>query len=91
MVQGSIDPGGYKVMIVAYILVITNPTMEHRVYRALKKLKGIDESYALLGEYDIILKVHSNNYNDLAKFVIKKVRSIPGVIDTETLAGVDIM
>lgn len=83
-------PGGRKV-IVAYILVITNPTMEHKVYRALKKLKGIDESYALLGEYDIILKVHSKDYNELAKFVIKKVRSIPGVLDTETLAGVDIM
>ena len=75
-------------MIVGYVLIVTNPTKEKDVLKALAKIERVEESYGLFGEYDIIVKVRAKDYNDLGKVVLKRIRSIPGVLDTETLSGV---
>ncbi len=70
---------------IGYILVNTRPNMEKRTYRSLKGLKETQEIYSLFGEYDLILRVEAKNFDDLGTFVVKKVRSLPGVLDTKTL------
>jgi DNA-binding Lrp family transcriptional regulator len=78
-------------MIVGYVLITTRPGQERKVLSEMNKLDRVDEAYALFGEYDIIAKVMAKDYNDLSRIVIRLIRSIPGVLDTETLAGVDIV
>ncbi|MFW6130616.1 MAG: Lrp/AsnC family transcriptional regulator [Atribacterota bacterium] len=41
----------------------------------------------LFGEYDLIVKVENDDVNNIAKFVIEKIRKIDGVNDTKTLVG----
>jgi DNA-binding Lrp family transcriptional regulator len=78
-------------MIVGYVLITTKPGQERNVLSEINKLDRVDEAYALFGEYDIIAKLMAKDYNDLSRIVIRFIRSIPGVLDTETLAGVDII
>jgi DNA-binding Lrp family transcriptional regulator len=78
-------------MIVGYVLITSKPGLERKILSELNNLDRVDEAYALFGEYDLIAKVMAKDYNDLSRIVIRHIRSIPGVIDTETLAGVDLM
>jgi DNA-binding Lrp family transcriptional regulator len=78
-------------MIIGYVLITTRPGEEKRVLAEMNRLDRVDEAYALFGEYDIIAKVMAKDYNDLSRIVIRHIRSISGVLDTETLAGVDIV
>ena len=77
-------------MVIGYILVNTKPNMEKRTYLGLRALKEVKEIYPLFGEYDIILKMEARNFEELGSFVIKKVRSLPGVLDTKTLPAVQL-
>lgn len=36
-------------------------------------------------EYDMIAKIRTENHEELGKFVLHKIRSLEGVIDTKTL------
>jgi DNA-binding Lrp family transcriptional regulator len=78
-------------MIVGYVLITTKPGQERKVLSEINTLDRVDEAYALFGEYDIIAKLMAKDYNDLSRIVISSIRSISGVLDTETLAGVDIV
>ncbi|MCU0798412.1 MAG: Lrp/AsnC ligand binding domain-containing protein [Candidatus Thermoplasmatota archaeon] len=73
---------------IGYILVNTRSNMEKITYMKLKGLKETQEIYPLFGEYDLILRVEARNFEELGTFVIKKVRSLPGVLDTKTLPAV---
>ena len=59
--------------------------------KKLEKLKRIVEVHMLFGEYDIIVKTNARNYTDLGRFVLKEIRPIRGVLDTETLTGVEFL
>lgn len=77
-------------MVIGYILVNTRPNMEKRTYLSLKGLKETQEIFPLFGEYDLIMRMEARNFEELGSFVIKKVRSLPGVIDTKTLPAVQL-
>lgn len=77
-------------MVIGYILVSTRPNMEKRTYLSLKGLKETQEIFQLFGEYDLILKTEAKDFEELGSFVIKKVRALPGVIDTKTLPAVQL-
>ena len=38
-------------------------------------------------EYDLLVKVKGEGYDEIGEFVIRKIRSIEGVIETKTLLG----
>lgn len=76
-------------MVKGFILVTTSPSMEKAAVKALSKIPEVQEAHVLFGEYDILLKVEAKDLDDLGRIVIKKIRSKPGVIDTETLSGMD--
>jgi len=77
-------------LIIGYVLIVTSPTREKAVLKAVSGIKNVLEAYALFGEYDIIVKVRARDGNELGSIVIKHIRSIEGVIDTETLMGVSL-
>lgn len=64
--------------------------MEKVVYNKLSNAPGIVEMHPLFGEYDIIVKIEAKDYNEVGKFVMENIRSIDGVLNTQTLSGISL-
>ena len=77
-------------MVVGFIFIKTESKMEVKAFRSLKMVKEISELIPLFGEFDLLAKVEARDFNELSKIVLKKIRTIPGVIETRTLPGVKI-
>ena len=75
-------------MAIGYVLINAAPAHEHEVYTNLSKIPKIVEVHPLFGEFDLIAKIEVENFEKLGEIVLKKIRSIKGVIDTKTLTGV---
>jgi len=78
-------------MTVGYVLVSVEPGKERDVDTAIMKIKKVKEHYALSGEYDFILKVEADSFNDLGAVVTGEIRKIGGVRDTQTLTGINFL
>jgi DNA-binding Lrp family transcriptional regulator len=74
-------------MVVGFVLINTAPAHEHEVYNKLRREQQIVELNPLFGEYDLIVKIESNDFNQLGNIVLDNIRSVKGVIDTKTLTG----
>ena len=74
-------------MVVGFVLITTAPGKEHEVYTALQGLKEIVEMHGLFGDYDIIAKIDSPDFDSLGRIVVDQIRGVPGVVDTRTLPG----
>lgn len=66
------------------MLIVVEPSLELEVYERLLKLKEAREVTPVLGTVDFILRVEGEDHDDIAKFVIKKIRTIKGVSSTKT-------
>jgi len=75
-------------MAIGYVLISTAPAKEHEVYNKLKELPDIIELHPLFGEYDLIAKIETEDFNELGRIVVDGIRCIEGVIDTKTLTGI---
>ena len=62
-------------MAVGFILIKTEPSKVQQVYEALGGVEEIVELHPLFGEYD------------LGQVVVQKIRTVEGVIDTQTHPG----
>ena len=74
-------------MAVGFILIKTEPSKEQQVYEALGGVKEIVELHPLFGEYDLIAKVETGDFYDLGQVVVRKIRTVDGVLDTQTHPG----
>ncbi len=72
-------------MVIAYVLVNTYPGKEEDVAEAISKIEGVVEMYTLFGEYDMIVKLESKSYPDVESLVVRRIRTIRGILDTKTL------
>ena len=75
-------------MSIGFVLINAAPAHEHEVYTKLSKVPEIVEVHPLFGEFDLIAKIDAEDFEKLGELVVKKIRSIKGVIDTKTLTGV---
>ena len=75
-------------MAIGFVLINAAPAHEHEVYNKLSKVPEIIELHPLFGEYDLIAKIESEDFNQLGQIVVDKIRTIKGVIDTKTLTGI---
>ena len=74
-------------MAIGFVLINVTPAQEHDVYNRLSKIPQVVELHALFGEYDLIVKIHANDFEELGTIIVNKIRSITGVLDTKTLTG----
>ena len=74
-------------MATGFALLSISPLYEKEVYEKLKDAPEIIEVHPLFGEYDILLKIETIDFDSIGKIVINKIRSIKGVTDTKTLIG----
>ena len=75
-------------MAIGFVLINTAPAHEHEVYTKLSKVPEIVEVHPLFGEFDLIVEIEVEDFEKLGEIVVKKIRSIKGVIETKTLTGV---
>lgn len=76
-------------MAIGFVLISTAPLKEHDVYYKLLKIKEVTELYPLFGDYDLIAKLETEDFNRLGQIVVEVIRGIDGVIDTKTLTGIN--
>jgi len=79
-------------MATGYVLINTASAKEHEVYNEIKKFvdakdSGFKEVHPLFGEYDLIAKIETDDFDGLRKIVLDEVRTIDGVVNTKTLTG----
>jgi DNA-binding Lrp family transcriptional regulator len=74
-------------MATGFALLSISPLHEKAVFEALKNIIEIVEIHPLFGEYDILIKIKCENIDSIGGVVIKKVRSLKGVVDTKTMIG----
>jgi DNA-binding Lrp family transcriptional regulator len=74
-------------MAIGFALLSISPLHEKKVYDSLKSVPEITEIHPLFGEYDILVKISCNDIDTVGEVVIRKIRSLQGVVDTKTLIG----
>jgi len=74
-------------MATGFALLTISPLKEKEVFEALSKIPEISEVHPLFGEYDILIKIDSPNIDAIGDIVIKKIRSLKGIVDSKTLIG----
>jgi len=74
-------------MATGFALLTISPLYEKEVYNNLRSISGVIEVHPIFGEYDILLKIECQDIDTIGDVVIKKIRSIKGVVDTKTLIG----
>lgn len=60
---------------------------EHLIYNKLSKTEEVLEVFPLFSEWDIILKIQAETEDELGKIILKKIKSLKGVLSTKTMIG----
>jgi len=74
-------------MALGFVLIKISPRREKEVYDTLSSIEEVEELYPLFGEYDLIAKIVVKDFEQLSEIVVKKIRSVEGVLETKTLTG----
>ena len=72
-------------MVVAYVLITTATGKEGYVLEQMRKLPGLSEVHQLFGQFDLIARIETKDYDVLCDDVLGKIRTIPGITSTRTL------
>ena len=72
-------------MVRGFVLVSVEPGREMEAYRGFNSAKDIVEATPLLGDIDFLLVIEAKEPNDIARIVIKQIRTIPGIMSSKTL------
>ena len=75
-------------MSVAFVLIRVIPGKEQDVYNLVSMLKYVTEIHPILGEFDIIARIETEDMSKIGKLVIQDIRTISGVVDTKTLTEI---
>jgi len=70
-------------MINAYILIAMEPGRSDRAIKEMRSIERIEKISVVAGEYDIVVRVHVENLEDLLE-VTDKIHEIAGVKKTTT-------
>ena len=68
----------------AYVLISLAAGVAKDVYSNLSKNEAIQKVDAVSGPYDMIAIVDGSTFNEIARFVLDEVQTIPGVQNTIT-------
>jgi DNA-binding Lrp family transcriptional regulator len=74
-------------MATGFALISISPLREKEVFEKVNGVDEVVEVHPLFGEYDILLKINTEDIDSIGQVVINKIRSIKGVTDTKTLIG----
>ncbi len=72
-------------MVTGLVLVRLNAGKEKITLKSIKETKGVAHVSAVYGRWDVVVDVEAEDLHTMARVVVDKIRSIPGVASTETL------
>lgn len=75
-------------MVIGFVLMHVSPLHEYEVFDKLSKLHQVIELHPLFGEYDLIAKIETKDYESIGQLIINKIKTIEGITDTKTLTGI---
>lgn len=68
----------------AFVFINVKPGKEREVLEKLRKIKKVTESFELYGDYDIVVKVETEEKERLQAIIMQQIRSIKGIENTST-------
>ena len=71
--------------VLAYVLVTLNPGTEKDILKKIAYLDEVTRVSMMYGEYDAIIKVCTENLEELNEFLTDKLRVLPDIFQTATL------
>ncbi|MCC5948053.1 MAG: Lrp/AsnC ligand binding domain-containing protein [Nitriliruptoraceae bacterium] len=77
-------------MVSAYVLVQTELGAAADVARAAQALPGVDAADDVTGPYDVIVRAHAEDVDQLARMVVSAIQAIPGITRTLTCPVVNL-
>jgi DNA-binding Lrp family transcriptional regulator len=72
------------------VLVKLTPGEEKAALDSISKISGVNEVTGVFGAWDAVCHVEASDLKTLASVVVEKIRSLRGVMETETLIEVKI-
>ena len=76
-------------MVTALVLINVEMGLEGEVLKALRKMDGVIEAFAVYGNYDVIAKIQVESLEKLNQIVTGKIRKMEAVKATQTMIVVD--
>ncbi|MFW9918684.1 MAG: Lrp/AsnC family transcriptional regulator [Candidatus Thorarchaeota archaeon] len=70
--------------VTAFILLTVEMASQREILNTIRALDEVSEAHLIFGAFDIIVKAEFGNNEELSVFVVDKIKSIPGVGDTQT-------
>ncbi len=77
-------------MITGLVLVRLQAGKETHALTKIKEVKGISHVSAVYGRWDLVVDVETDDMAAMSRLVVEKIRTIPGVFNTETLVTTSI-
>jgi DNA-binding Lrp family transcriptional regulator len=77
-------------MITGLVLVRLQAGKENQAMVKIKEVKGISHVSAVYGRWDLVVDVETDDMAAMSRLVVEKIRTIPGVFNTETLVTTSI-
>ncbi len=68
----------------AFILLTVEMASQRDILNKIRALDGVLEAHLIFGSFDIIVKAEFSSKEELSVFVMDRIKSIPGVGDTQT-------
>ncbi len=72
-------------MITGLVLVKLSAGRENNALVKIKRVRGVAHVSAMFGRWDLVLDMECEDLQTLSNTVVHEIRSIPGVLTTETL------
>ena len=70
-------------LVLAFVFIRAEADTGSRVGSQIAKIEGVEESYELTGDIDILAKVSTRNMDELSK-ILFRIRGTKGVLGTDT-------
>lgn len=75
-------------MVTAYVLINSEVGTEIELLKRLEGIEAVEEARIVMGEYDVIAKLHCNTMHELKNSINFKLRYLDNVVSTMTLMAV---
>ena len=76
-------------MISAIILVNTDLGSQDKVIENIKLVEGVEETHALYGVYDLLIKIKAISFDKLKEIIKLRIKQLAGVTSSLTLMIVE--
>jgi len=77
-------------MSLAMVFISAEPGKDRKVANEVKKLKGVDGTFLVSGQYDVMARIKGKTSEEILALVYDKIRPIPGVESSQTMFALEV-